>query len=51
MSRKTRPFHELMLEKLANPTVAAHYLDAAMDESQESFLKALRNVAQTKQMR
>jgi probable addiction module antidote protein len=50
MTRKTRPYRELLLERLTNPTVAAHYLDAAMEDSQESFLKALRNVAQARQM-
>ena len=50
MNKKTRPYRELLLERLANPTIAAHYLDAAMEESQESYLKALRNVAQAKQM-
>ena len=50
MTRKTRPFRELLLQRLANPTVAAHYLDAAMEESQESFLRALRSVAQARQM-
>jgi probable addiction module antidote protein len=30
--------------------MAAHYLNAAMDDSQESYLKALRNVAQARQM-
>jgi probable addiction module antidote protein len=50
MSKKTRPYRELLLERLGNPTVAAHYLDAAMEESQESYLKALRNVARANQM-
>jgi probable addiction module antidote protein len=50
MSKKSRPYRELLLERLGDPTIAAHYLDAAMEESQESYLKALRNVATAKQM-
>lgn len=50
MNGKTRPYRDLLLERLADPAVAAHYLDAAMEESQESFLKALRLVAQARQM-
>jgi len=50
MTRKTRPYRELLLERLANPEVATFYLNAALEESQESFLKALKNVAQARQM-
>jgi len=47
---KTRPYREVLLERLANPEVAQHYLNAALDESLESFLKALMNVAQARQV-
>jgi len=50
MTRTTRPYREVLLERLADPTVAAHYLNAAMEESPESFLKSLRNVAQARQI-
>ena len=50
MPKRTRPYSDWRLEKLANPVIAAHYLDAAMEQSQENFLKALRNVAQARQM-
>ena len=50
MTRKTRPYREVLLERLANPEVAAYYLNAAIEDSPESFLKALKNVAQAHQM-
>ena len=39
---KTRPYRELLLERLANPEVAAYYLNAAIEDSPEAFLKALK---------
>jgi probable addiction module antidote protein len=50
MTSKTRPYRELLLERLANPEVASYYLNAAIEDSPESFLKALKNVAQARQM-
>jgi probable addiction module antidote protein len=50
MPRKSRPFQDLLLERLANPEIAKHYLNEALEESSESFLKALKIVAQAKQM-
>jgi len=50
MTRKSRPYRELLLESLGDPVMAAHYLNASWDDSQESYLKALRNVAQANQM-
>jgi probable addiction module antidote protein len=47
---KTSPYREALLEALADPDEAAHYLNAAIDDSPEMFLKALRNVAQSRQM-
>lgn len=49
-NNKSRPFKDLLLERLGDPEVAKHYVREALDESQESFLKALRVVAQAKQM-
>jgi probable addiction module antidote protein len=50
MPRKSRPHSEARLERLANPEVAAEYLKVAMEESNEDFLKALKTVAQARQM-
>jgi probable addiction module antidote protein len=50
MPKKTRPYREALLEGLSDPVEAAHYLNAAMNDSPEMFLKALRNVAQSRQM-
>jgi probable addiction module antidote protein len=50
MASKTRPYREALLESLADPAEAAEYLNAAMEDSPESFLKALGNVAQARQM-
>ena len=47
---KTRPYREALLEALANPVEAAHYLNAAIEDSPEMFLKAVRNVAQAHQV-
>jgi probable addiction module antidote protein len=40
----------MALERLANPEVAKHYLSEAVEESHESFLTALKTVAQARQM-
>src|ERR1035437_9297820 len=50
MTRKTRPYRELLMERLVNPEVAAYYLNAALEDSPEAFLKALKNVSQARQM-
>ena len=50
MPSKTRPYRESLLNALADPNEAAHYLNAAIEDSPEMFLKALRNVAQARQM-
>jgi probable addiction module antidote protein len=50
MNRKTRPFSEIRQERLLIPEVAAEYLNVAKSQSQEIFLKALRRVAQARQM-
>lgn len=50
MTRKTRPYRELLLERLVNPEVASYYLNAAIEDSPEAFLKALKNVAQARQI-
>jgi probable addiction module antidote protein len=50
MTRTTTPYREVLLDRLANPDVAGHYLNAAMEDSPEAFLKALKNVAKARQM-
>jgi len=50
MPSKTRPYREALLEALVDPTEAKHYLNTALADSPEMFLKALRNVAQARQM-
>jgi len=50
MLKRTRDYHPWLLEKLANPQTAADYLNEAMNDSPEMFLKALRNIAQARQM-
>ena len=49
-NKKSRPFRDLLLERLSDPEVAKHYVREALDESKESFLTALRAVAQANQM-
>jgi probable addiction module antidote protein len=50
MPSKTRPYREALLESLSDPAAAASYLTAAKSDSPEMFRKALRNVAQSRQM-
>jgi probable addiction module antidote protein len=50
MPKKTRPYSAWRLEKLADPAIASDYLNASLNESPEIFLKALKNVAQARQI-
>lgn len=50
MPKRTVSYRADLLEKLTNPVEAAHYLNAAMDDSLEMFLDALKDVAQAHQM-
>jgi probable addiction module antidote protein len=50
MPNKTRSYREALLEALVDPVEAEHYLNAALDDSPEMFLKALKNVAQANQV-
>jgi probable addiction module antidote protein len=47
---KTRSYRQSLLESLADPVEASAYLNAALEDSPHAFLKALRNVAQARQM-
>jgi len=48
--KRTSSYNSWQSEKLANPETAAAYLSAAISDSPEMFRKALRNVAQSRQM-
>jgi len=50
MPKRTSNYNSWQLEKLTNPETAAAYLSAAISDSPEMFRKALRNVAQSRQM-
>lgn len=50
MPKRTASYRARLLDSLVNPVEAAHYLNAAINDSPEMFLKALRNVAQAHQM-
>jgi probable addiction module antidote protein len=50
MPKRTSSFREDLLADLADPTEAAMYLNAALDDSDEMFLVALRDVADARQM-
>lgn len=49
-TKRTRNYREGLLESLADPKEAAYYLDAALEESNGVFLRALRDVAESRQM-
>ncbi|HTB97351.1 MAG TPA: addiction module antidote protein [Terracidiphilus sp.] len=46
----SKSYAEWQLKKLANPNIAASFLNAARADSPEIFLKALKKVAQAHQM-
>lgn len=50
MTRRTSSYRNALLEALADPAEAEAYLNAAIEDSPESFLKALGNVAQARQI-
>src|SRR5207249_7570330 len=50
MPKRTSSFRDDLLADLADPREAASYLNAAMEDSEEMFLVALRDVAEAKQM-
>ena len=51
MPKRVRENHEWLLEQLLDPATAADYLNEARKESRASFLKALRNVAESRRMK
>ena len=50
MSNRTSSYRQSLLAALVDPEEASAYLNAALEDSPEAFLKALRNVAQARQM-
>ncbi|MFB3921254.1 MAG: addiction module antidote protein [Terriglobia bacterium] len=50
MPKRTADYQSWLLETLTDPSVAANYLRAAMRDSEEMFLIALRNVAEAHRM-
>ncbi len=50
MPKRIRDHQSWLIEKLTDPARAAAYLNAAIEDSREMFLEALRDVAQARQM-
>jgi len=50
MATKTSSYHAALLADLSDPNEATHYLNAVLEDYPQGFLKALRNVAQARQM-
>jgi probable addiction module antidote protein len=50
MPKRTRDYRIGLLEELRDPDAASHYLNAALEDSEEMFLVALRDVAEARQM-
>jgi probable addiction module antidote protein len=50
MTIKTSSYRQSLLTALLDPLEASAYLNAALEDSPEAFLKALKNVAQARQM-
>ena len=50
MPKRTSSFRDDLLADLADPQEASNYLNAALEDSDEMFLVALRDVAEARQM-
>lgn len=50
MPKRTRDYRQGLLEALKDPRQAAEYLNAALEDSDEMFLIALRDVAEAGQV-
>ena len=50
MTPRTSSYREALLTSLLDPAEASAYLNAALEDSPEAFLKALKNVAQARTM-
>lgn len=50
MPKRSTDHHSWLLDRLVDSQEATHYLNAAIEDSPEMFLKALRNVAEAHKM-
>lgn len=50
MPKRTRDHHTWLLDQLSDPVFASEYLNEARSDSRKAFLKALRNVAESRRM-
>lgn len=50
MPKRSISYREGLLKDLLDPQEAAFYVEAALEESNELFLRALRDVAESHQM-
>ena len=50
MPKRTKDYRIGLLKELKDPQAAQHYLNAALEDSEEMFLRALRAVAEAHQM-
>ncbi len=50
MTMQTSSYRQSLLTALLDPVEASAYLNAALEDSPEAFLKALKNVAQARPM-
>jgi len=50
MPKRTADYREWLYKELTDPEVAANYVNAASEDSEESLLTALRNVAEASKM-
>ncbi len=50
MPKRTTDYRTELLQDLGSPDEAAHYLNAALEDSPEMFLVALRDVAEARRM-
>ena len=50
MPKNSKSFRDWRNKQLEDPQRAAHYVNAALNDSPEAFLIALRNVAESRRM-
>ena len=50
MPKRTSDYRTGLLKELQDPEAALHYLNASLEDSEEMFLVALRDVAEARQM-
>jgi|SRR5271157_86377 len=50
MPKRTRDHNSWLFERLTDPVIAANYVNAAIEDSQDMFLVAMRNVAEARKM-